>query len=244
MRCLTAAYMTRAIYKTFYGEYRGQGTPHESPADHDVAALDPERRRDRARLPEPAQDFQIDGVAEYATRFEHFVEPTFAFPEIEHPEFSLVLAVVSTAGGRRSASSSPISTTGARRSPLKGLSKQSAASRSATTRSRTSTGSTSSTPTTSSGASRARSPGRRTGSTRTSSTASSTRSAWCPACRAGVVYRDVDQRVVDGIVIGSGSASEESGQFLRHIQTGKVQQYAAILFAAAAILAGMFVFIV
>ena len=61
---------------------------------------------------------------------------------------------------------------------------------------------------------------------------------------AGVVYRDVDQRVVDGIVVGSGMASEEGGQLLRHIQTGKVQQYAAILFAAAAILAGIFVFIV
>ena len=61
---------------------------------------------------------------------------------------------------------------------------------------------------------------------------------------AGVVYRDVDQRVVDGIVVGSGLASEEGGQILRHIQTGKVQQYAAILFAAAAILAGVFVFIV
>ena len=67
---------------------------------------------------------------------------------------------------------------------------------------------------------------------------------WRRAPCAGVVYRDVDQRVVDGIVDGSGMASEESGQILRHIQTGKVQQYAAILFAAAAILAGMFVFIV
>ena len=29
---MTAAYMTRAIYKTFFGEYRGEGTPHESRA--------------------------------------------------------------------------------------------------------------------------------------------------------------------------------------------------------------------
>ena len=61
-----------------------------------------------------------------------------------------------------------------------------------------------------------------------------------PAC----VYRDVDQTVVDGVVNGSGLASEECGEVLRHIQTGKVQQYAALLFAAAAILAGVFVFIV
>jgi hypothetical protein len=31
---------------------------------------------------------------------------------------------------------------------------------------------------------------------------------------------------------------------LRHIQTGKVQQYAAILFAASAVIAGVFVFVV
>ena len=67
---------------------------------------------------------------------------------------------------------------------------------------------------------------------------------WRLRAVAGVVYRDIDQRVVDGIVVGSGTASESGGQILRHIQTGKVQQYAAILFAAAAILAGVFVFIV
>jgi NADH-quinone oxidoreductase subunit L len=29
---MTAAYMTRCVYLTFYGEYRGHGHPHESPA--------------------------------------------------------------------------------------------------------------------------------------------------------------------------------------------------------------------
>ena len=28
---MTAAYMTRCVYLTFFGEYRGHGTPHESP---------------------------------------------------------------------------------------------------------------------------------------------------------------------------------------------------------------------
>src|SRR6266545_1720156 len=28
---LTAAYMTRCVYLTFFGEYRGHGEPHESP---------------------------------------------------------------------------------------------------------------------------------------------------------------------------------------------------------------------
>ena len=49
------------------------------------------------------------------------------------------------------------------------------------------------------------------------------------------VYKNVDQRVVDGIVNGSGLAAEESGQALRPVQSGKVQQYGALLFGAAAI---------
>jgi len=49
------------------------------------------------------------------------------------------------------------------------------------------------------------------------------------------VYRNVDQRVVDGAVNGTGYVSEESGGLLRGVQTGKVQQYGALLFGAAAI---------
>jgi len=61
---------------------------------------------------------------------------------------------------------------------------------------------------------------------------------------ATVVYRDVDQLVVDGAVHGSALVSEGSGQFLRRMQTGKVQQYAAILFTGVVILAGVLVFVV
>ena len=45
-----------------------------------------------------------------------------------------------------------------------------------------------------------------------------------------LVYRFIDQGLVDTIVNGSGAASESSGQFLRRSQTGKVQQYASLLF--------------
>jgi NADH-quinone oxidoreductase subunit L len=57
------------------------------------------------------------------------------------------------------------------------------------------------------------------------------------ATRAGAnwVYRNVDQRVVDGAVNLSGRSAEETGQALRPIQSGKVQQYGALLFGAAAI---------
>jgi NADH-quinone oxidoreductase subunit L len=55
------------------------------------------------------------------------------------------------------------------------------------------------------------------------------------------VYDHVDQGVIDNLVNRSGRASDRSGEELRHIQTGKVQQYAAIFFAGAALLAGAFI---
>ena len=58
------------------------------------------------------------------------------------------------------------------------------------------------------------------------------------------IYRYIDQGVIEGTVNGTGRASSEGGQGLRKLQTGKVQQYAAILFAGATILAGIFIVVV
>ena len=58
------------------------------------------------------------------------------------------------------------------------------------------------------------------------------------------VYERIDQGVVDTIVNASGSAAGGSGQSLRKMQTGRVQQYAALLFAGAAILAGIFMIVI
>ena len=51
------------------------------------------------------------------------------------------------------------------------------------------------------------------------------------------VYRNVDQRVVDGAVNGSGAAARGTGGALRPLQSGKVNQYGALLFGAAAVVA-------
>ena len=51
----------------------------------------------------------------------------------------------------------------------------------------------------------------------------------------GWVYRNIDQRVVDGAVNGSGAVARGSGTALRPVQSGKVNQYGALLFGAAAI---------
>lgn len=52
---------------------------------------------------------------------------------------------------------------------------------------------------------------------------------------AGLVYKLLDQRVVDGAVNASGAAAQGTGEALRPIQSGKVNQYGALLFAAAAV---------
>jgi len=48
-------------------------------------------------------------------------------------------------------------------------------------------------------------------------------------------YRNLDQGLVDGAVNGSGFLAEESGEALRPVQSGKVNQYGALLFGAAAV---------
>jgi NADH-quinone oxidoreductase subunit L len=49
------------------------------------------------------------------------------------------------------------------------------------------------------------------------------------------VYRNIDQRVVDGAVNASGLVASETGHALQPVQSGRVNQYGALLFAAAAI---------
>ncbi len=49
------------------------------------------------------------------------------------------------------------------------------------------------------------------------------------------VYRNIDQRVVDGAVDASGLVASESGHALQPVQSGKVNQYGALLFGAAAV---------
>jgi NADH-quinone oxidoreductase subunit L len=57
-------------------------------------------------------------------------------------------------------------------------------------------------------------------------------------------YRYIDQGAIDGTVNASGNAAEGSGQLLRGIQTGKISNYAALLFGGVVLIAGIFVIIV
>jgi NADH-quinone oxidoreductase subunit L len=58
------------------------------------------------------------------------------------------------------------------------------------------------------------------------------------------VYTHVDQQVVDGAVNGSASAAQGAGQVFRQLTSGKVQQYGALLFGAAALFAGVFIVLI
>ena len=49
------------------------------------------------------------------------------------------------------------------------------------------------------------------------------------------VYRNVDQRVVDGAVNASGLVASETGHALQPVQSGRVNQYGALLFGAATV---------
>ena len=49
------------------------------------------------------------------------------------------------------------------------------------------------------------------------------------------IYKNVDQRLVDGAVNGSGTVARGTGHALQPVQSGKVSLYGALLFASAAV---------
>jgi NADH-quinone oxidoreductase subunit L len=53
------------------------------------------------------------------------------------------------------------------------------------------------------------------------------------------VYRYIDQDLIDGAVNGAGAGAEESGSLLRLFQTGRVQQYAAAFFFFGVVVIGV-----
>jgi NADH-quinone oxidoreductase subunit L len=86
---LTAAYMTRCVYLTFFGEYRGTHHPHESERSITIPLI-------------ILAGFSIFvGLINAAPlgleKFTEYVEPTFAFPDLAHAEFDYPKAIISVA---------------------------------------------------------------------------------------------------------------------------------------------------
>jgi len=236
---LTAAYTTRMVYLTFYGEYRGHGTPHESPPAITVplwvlsgfAII-----AGAANLPDKIVPESL------AYRFEHYVEPVAAyFPNIDHPSFSWPLAIFSALivlGGialgyvywfqgrfhgvtERNRAAKAGYTVLANKYYLDHLYENVVVA------------------------------GVKGPIARASDWVNGhlidegVNTAGRRSVEAGrTVYAQIDQRVVDGAVNLSGGAAEGSGSALRLVQNGKIRQYATLMFAGAAVLAGVLVFVV
>jgi NADH-quinone oxidoreductase subunit L len=242
---MTAAYMTRCVYLTFYGEFRGHGTPHESGPRivvplYILAGL---------ALVAGFVNVPNSGVLSWvpdsaALRFEHFYEPKGEYfvnvlDSFGHPTFSLGVALASTV----------IAVIGIGAAYLwywKGVGVHGITERNRYARAgyrvleekyyfdRLYTDGI---------VGAVKGPIARAaywfnqrgidGAVNAAGTGAVRSGRW--------VYDKVDQGVIDGAVNRSGSAAGGGGQALRHMQTGKVQQYGALLFAATAILAAVFI---
>ena len=236
---LTAAYMTRVIWLTFFGEYRGHGTPHESPP----VMLWPLRILaffalfiGVANLPGKIAPASIE------LKFEEYVEPTFAFPVVAHPEFSVPLAIVSTL----------LALTGIFLAYLwyfkdkgpHGITQRNKAAHAGYTFLENKyylddlyegvivAGT--------------KGPIARAMYWFNQHVLDAVVNGVATGARgtAKFLYRFVDQGAIDGTVNASGHAAEGSGQVLRGIQTGKISNYAALLFGGVVLIAGIFVIIV
>jgi NADH-quinone oxidoreductase subunit L len=236
---MTAAYMTRVIWLTFFGEFRGHGHPHES----------------GPRITVPLWILAVLGVtaglanlpsalspAATELRFEHYFEPKglyFPVENFSHPEFSLGIALGATA----------IGVLGIGLAYLwywRGLGPHGVTQRSRVARGGYTVlvnkyyfdhlytdlivGSV-------------KGPvARATNWVNQNVIDGVVNGAGRFSTALGrFVYTRIDQQVVDGAVNGSAEVAQGGGQIFRQLTSGRVQQYGALLFGAAAVLAGAFI---
>ncbi len=240
---LTAAYMGRAYWMTFWGDYRGHAKPHESPKVITVPLMILAGCAvvlGFTNFPKSFFGFKLPGSL--TTRFEHFVEPTFAFPPVQHAAFTPWLAIASTilaAGGLFVAyqyyekNRGPHGLTSRNKVAMAGYTFLENKYYLDELYTGVVAGST-------------KGPLARAANWFNQNILDGIINGIGLGARkiAAVVYVVADQLIIDGAVNGSGQGSEGAGQLLRKIQTGKVQQYASILFAGAVVLAGVLVFVV
>jgi NADH-quinone oxidoreductase subunit L len=243
---LTAAYMTRCVYLVFFGEYRGHGTPHESGPLLTVPLVVLAAMGVVAGLFNLPRGWFPEGIA---MRLERWVEPVGQpfFPKIAHATASVTLAVFATlvaVGGivvaglyyravyRRDARATeladgPTAKSALARAGYRFLEEKYYLDHLYT--------------------------GVIAGGTKGPLARAAywfnqnvvdrildTTAAAAVAAGRGL-YRFVDQATIDGAVNGSGYGAGFTGQVLRRIQSGSIRQYAALMFAGAALLAGVFI---
>jgi NADH-quinone oxidoreductase subunit L len=239
---MTAAYMTRTVYLTFFGEYRGHGHPHES----------------GPRITVPLWILAVLGVTAglvnipsalapdtLELRFEHFYEPKGAYFPLEnftHPEFSLGIALGATAIGLVGIGAAYLWYW--RGAGPHGITQRNRAARAGFTLLENKyyfdhlytdviAGGV-------------KGPvARGVNWVNQNVIDGVVNGAGRLATAVGrFTYDRIDQQVVDGAVNGSATAANRGGQIFRQLTSGKVQQYGALLFGAAALFAGAFIIFV
>jgi NADH-quinone oxidoreductase subunit L len=239
---MTAAYMTRTIWYTFFGEYRGHGHPHESGPLITVPLWILAALGVTAGIVNLPSAILPDSTA---LRFEHYFEPKGGyFPTVDfaHPSFSLWIALVSTAIGL-------LGVTLAYLWYWRGLGPHGLSERNRVAH----TGYTVLVNKyyfdwlyTDQIVGTVKGPiARATYWVNQNVIDGVVNGAGQFSTVVGrFVYEHIDQQVVDGAVLGSAGLAEDGGQLFRRLTSGKVQQYGALLFGAAAVLAGAFIIFV
>ena len=238
---MTAAYMTRCVYLTFYGEPRGHAAdPHHPPHESGPVILVPLYILATLAV---VSGFLFNwpfGPDSIKLRFEHFVQPVGAyFPAVGESEFVLGVAIVSTLLGVLGIA---LSYAYWFRGRFHGATQRSRLARTghmilvkkygfdilyedyivAGTKG----------------------PIARAANWFNQNIIDGVVNGTATISRAvaGWTYRRVDQGVIDGAINGSGAGAEGSGQILRRMQSGHVQQYGALLFGGAIVIAGVLIF--
>src|SRR5829696_1938924 len=238
---MTAAYMTRVVYLTFFGDFRGHGHPHESGPRivvplYILAGL--AVVAGFANVPEALAPESL------ALRFEHYYEPIGSYfpgelPAFSHPEFSLGVALTATLIGLAGIGLAYLWYW--REAGPHGITQRSTVARAGYT---------------------VLANKYYFDHLYTDIIAGGIKG---PVARGvywinqnvidGIVdgagrlstavgrfvYTHIDQQVVDGTVIGSAAAAQRGGQAARQLTSGKVQQYGALLFGAVAVFAGVLI---
>jgi NADH-quinone oxidoreductase subunit L len=238
---MTAVYMTRCVYLTFFGEYRGHGHPHESGPRIVVPLWILATLGVFAGLANLPSALAPDNVE---LRFEHYYEPVGAYfpsivPSFAHPEFSLGIAIVSTLIAVLGIGIGIAWYTG--RIALRGVSERNALAHAGyTTLANKYYFDHLYTDVIAAGT---KGPVARGVNWFNQNVIDGVVNGAGRLATAGGrwVYTHVDQQVVDGAVHGSGAAAQGGGQVFRQLTSGKVQQYGALLFGAAALFAGAFI---
>ncbi|MDH3755517.1 MAG: NADH-quinone oxidoreductase subunit L [Acidimicrobiia bacterium] len=249
---LTGAYMTRTIYLTFFGEFRGHGEPHESGKRITIPLIILAAAATFAGLSNLPAGFITGSEDGWQERFLHYVEPVAPyFPAIGHATPSYTLAVVSSiiafagiawAGyyyfvlvAREGATATELAD---------GLTNKSRVARAGYTVLKNKyyfdllytdviVGFV-------------KGPlAKATNWFDRHFIDRTVDEVGRRSVTAGqFVYDKIDQLVVDGAVNAAGTTSQGAGEGLRKMQTGRVQQYAGIMFAVATVLAGIFIVII